>query len=77
MSSIGSENIFEGLDVKPACQHRSLQLCREQRETFTVYVCGRCSAKFQVDPVADPKPQVKEPMFPRHSVPWGMRGRQA
>jgi hypothetical protein len=77
MSGNGNENTFEGLEVKPACQHRALQLCKEQNDIATVYVCGRCSSKFQVEPLAEPKPQPKEPMLPKHSVPWGLRGRQA
>ena len=59
------------------CQHRSIQLCKQQLDVVTVYVCGKCSAKFQVEPLAEPKPQPKEPMFPKHSVPWGQRSRQA
>lgn len=64
MSGTGRENIFEGLAVKPECQHRSLQLCKEQREPYIVYVCGRCSAKFKVELVPKPQPKPREPMFP-------------
>lgn len=77
MSGTGKENIFDGLDVKPECQHRSIQLCKEQGETYLAYVCGRCSVRFQVQPAPEHKPQPKEPMFPKHSIPWGQRDRQA
>lgn len=77
MSGIGNENIFDGIGVKPPCQHRSIQLAKVQNDVVTVYVCGQCSSKFQVEPLVDPKPQPKEPMFPKNPIPWGLRGRQA
>lgn len=77
MSGRGDENIFDGLDVKPECLHRSIQLCKEQREVYMVYVCGKCSVKFQVEPAPVHKPEPKEPMFPKNPIPWGKRARQA
>lgn len=77
MSGTGKENIFEGLDVSAPCLHRSIQLCKEQRNEYIAYVCGRCSAKFKVELVPKPQPKPREPMFPEHSVPWGFRNRQA
>lgn len=76
MSGNGNENIFDALQEKPPCQHRSIQLCKEQRETYTAYVCGRCSEKFMVELAPKPQPTPKEPMFP-NPIPWGLRGRQA
>jgi hypothetical protein len=77
MSGSGNENIFDGLDVKPECQHRALQLCKDQGEVYTAYVCGRCFAKFKVEPTPEPPKRTREPMFPRHRIPWGFRDRQA
>lgn len=77
MSGTGREDIFEGLNVKPECQHRALQLCKVQDETFLAYVCGRCSTKFKVESVVDAPPAPREPMFPKHKTPWGLRDRQA
>lgn len=68
---------IEFVEVKPECQHRSIQLCKVQDETYTVYVCGKCSAKFQVEPAPHPPNPIKEPMLPKHSIPWGYRDRQA
>lgn len=31
------------------CQHRALQLCKVQDKPVTIYVCGRCASKFQVE----------------------------
>lgn len=45
-------DIFEGIGDKPECQHRALQLCKVQDDVVTVYVCRRCSSKFQVEPLA-------------------------
>lgn len=77
MSGTGRENIFEWLDEPQECQHRALQLCKEQRETYIAYVCGRCSAKFKVTLVPKPQLKPKEPMFPDNPIPWGFRSRQA
>lgn len=77
MSGRGDEDIFEGIDIKPKCEHRSIQLCKDQREVYTAYVCGKCSAKFEVKNAPEPPKSIKEPMFPKHSIPWGFRGRQA
>jgi hypothetical protein len=61
------------------CEHRALQFCKEQNVLAcgTMYVCGKCSTQFMVNPIEAPTPQPKEPMFPKNSVPWGLRGRQA
>lgn len=63
---------------KPICEHRSIQLCKDQEgQVVTLYVCGRCSEKFEVKPVEKPQPQPREPMFPKNPIPWGLRARQA
>jgi hypothetical protein len=65
MSGTGLENIFEGINEKPVCQHRALQLCKVQDEPFLSYVCGRCSTKFKVERIVDAPPAPKEPIFPQ------------
>jgi len=69
--------LFDGIQEKPPCLHRSIQLCKEQNETFVAYVCGRCSTKFKVEAVPEDIPQPKDPMFAKNPIPWGLRGRQA
>lgn len=77
MSGTGSEDIFEGLNAKPECQHRAIQLCKVQDETYLSYVCGKCAVKFRVERIVDAPPAPKDPMFPKNRIPWGLRSRQA
>ena len=58
-----------------SCPHSSIQKKRGQYE-FNAYVCGSCGSLFDVKRYEEPKP-VKEPMFPKNPVPWGLRPRQA
>lgn len=69
----------EGAVDQTRCSHRALQICKEQNvfACGVMYVCGRCSKKFTVEPIAELKPEPKEPMFPKDRIPWGLRGRQA
>lgn len=62
------------------CEHRVIRkkkLDDEHRYTFTAYVCGSCAQIFEVEPHEETPPAPKEPMFPKHSVSWGLRSRQA
>lgn len=61
------------------CEHRVIRKKRSEHHTYTfdAYVCGSCAKIFEVNEYVEPLPEPKEPMFPKHSIPWGLRGRQA
>jgi hypothetical protein len=61
------------------CPHNTLRKKRitdEHQYTFNAYVCGSCATIFEVTKHEEPRP-VKEPMFPKNPIPWGLRDRQA
>jgi hypothetical protein len=58
------------------CPHNALRKSKE-RYAENMYVCGNCSALFEVKEHKEPEPpKEKPPMFDRRP-PWGTRPRQA
>ena len=66
-------------DQKTDCQHYVVRKIRRGKPyPFNAYVCGNCAKVFEVKEYHEPEPpKEREPMFPKHSVPWGFRDRQA
>ena len=64
-----------------ACECRCLRKKKysdgEGMYTFNAYVCGNCSAIFEVSEHVSPAPEPKQRMSGKNPIPWGMRERQA
>ena len=79
MSGNATDKLFG--DQKTDCQHYVIRKRRRggpHEFAFNAYVCGNCAKVFEVKEYHEPEPpKEREPMFPKHSVPWGFRDRQA